>query len=151
MFKALTTRISDLKKQRKEPYEIFLKYTWEEISAYVYAYAERLAVQSCLKVLSNLKDPEHIRELTNLFIISTLENIINNMAFYGYANLIPANVAQDLTRFRSEMIREAAKTVELLVHKTANPEHANNSPISRPDWFKSLENLPVNNYVPPRL
>ena len=41
--------------------------------------------------------------------------------------------------------------MELMVHKLNIPEHAVDAPISRPDYFKFIENLPVNTYIPSRL
>jgi hypothetical protein len=45
----------NLKSQRKEPYEIAMKYSWEEMKAFSYAYGDRIALQGALHVLGKLK------------------------------------------------------------------------------------------------
>ena len=101
----LTRRIAELKDQRKEPYEVFLKHVWEEMKAYVYAYAERVALEGSLKVMSGLRDPEILYEVKLHFVISTLDYILEHMAFYAYSGLIPQGIAEGITVFRNKLIK----------------------------------------------
>lgn len=119
--------------------------------AYTYAYGNRIVLDSAIKLLTRLKDPENIYELTLHFGIFALGYIIENLGFYGYSGLIPAEIAKGIVELRSQLIREAVKKVELLVHKLNVPEHAIFSPIAKPNYFDHLERLEVNRTVPPRI
>lgn len=95
----------NLKSQRKEPYEIAMKYSWEEMKAFSYAYGDRLILQSAVNVMGKLKEAENLNELKNHFIIYALTIILSNMGFYAYSGLIPEEIAKQIGELRSHIIR----------------------------------------------
>lgn len=128
-----------------------MKLTWEQMNAYTYAYSNRLILDGAIKVLNRLRDPENIYEVTTHFIIFSLDYILDNIGFYAYSNLIPADIAKGIVELRSKLIREAVKKVEILAHKLNLPEHAINTPIAKPTYFEHFKNLKVNRTIPPRI
>lgn len=112
-----------------------MKLTWEEMRIYSYAYGNRLVLDSAIKVLSKFSDPGDIHELSTHFTIFALSYILDNLGFYAYADLIPADIASQIVELRSKLIREAVKRVEILVHKLNIPDHAIYAPISKPTYF----------------
>lgn len=81
------------------------------MKAYSYAYGERLAFENGTKTYRRLKEPEHVYELGLHFVIHALDYLRQNIGFYAYEEIIPADVAKEMGLLRSRLIKDAARRV----------------------------------------
>lgn len=125
----LIGRMGELKGQGKSNYDIIMFETSDEIQEFALAYGERLAVENCVRGLEKLTASKAI--VANYFLIFAWEIVLRELSLFLLKDWICPKLAGQLKGLYNDLIKTAAKDVDVIVDSLNIPEHAVRVPIAK--------------------
>jgi acyl-CoA oxidase len=129
----LINKMTTLKVNGKSNYAILMLETSDEVQELALAHGEKIAIQSCLSSLEKLTTSKEI--VRNYFLLFAWEVILRELALFVLQGWITPELAGSLKENYNELIKKAAKDIDVIVNSLNIPVHALKIPIAK-DYIK---------------
>ena len=129
----LINKMTSLKGNGKSNYDILMFETSDEIQELALAHGERLAILNCIASLEKLTTSKEI--VKNYFILFAWEIILRDLSTFIMEGWMCIKLAGELKNHYNELIKKAAKDINVIVDSLNIPVHSLQVPIAK-DYVK---------------